>query len=276
MAFRDFFRGDRDREEEERERWARGGEWRDERDEHGRWTGRREQPPGSEFTDHSSESYGAGYGRERGAPWSHGGRRYSQDYGRRDYGRDYGRESERYSGSYYGGDYGRERGERGGDWRGEQEGSSGGGHAQYGMSRRESGGSWGEGGYGREMDYGRGALGYGGYGASSGREWSWRQSAREDHRGKGPRGYRRSDERIREDVCDCLTEDPLIDASDMEVTVKDGEVTLSGRVGAREEKRRAEDLIERIGGVRDVNNMLRVSPPTHSDEGGVAASGARH
>lgn len=77
--------------------------------------------------------------------------------------------------------------------------------------------------------------------------------------GRGPKGYRRSDERIREDVCERLTEDWRIDASDVEVTVNNGEVTLAGAVQTREEKRAAEDLLEQISGVRDVHNNLRVS-----------------
>ena len=78
--------------------------------------------------------------------------------------------------------------------------------------------------------------------------------------GRGPRGYKRGDERIREDVCDRLTEDSRIDASDIDVQVKEGEVTLAGSVRTREEKRFTEDLIERISGVRDVNNNLKVKP----------------
>jgi osmotically-inducible protein OsmY len=76
--------------------------------------------------------------------------------------------------------------------------------------------------------------------------------------GRGPRGYTRGDERIREDVCDRLTDDARIDASDIDVQVKDGEVTLNGSVRTREEKRFTEDLIERISGVRDVSNHLKV------------------
>jgi hypothetical protein len=81
-------------------------------------------------------------------------------------------------------------------------------------------------------------------------------------RGKGPKGYRRSDERIREDVCECLTEDDYIDATNIEVHVKDCEVMLTGTVSSRQEKRRAEDIIERLTGVRDVHNQLRVSDAT--------------
>jgi osmotically-inducible protein OsmY len=76
--------------------------------------------------------------------------------------------------------------------------------------------------------------------------------------GLGPKGYRRSDARIHEDVCDRLAEDPYVDASDVEVAVRDGEVTLTGIVRSRHEKRDAEETIESIPGVRDVHNQLRV------------------
>jgi osmotically-inducible protein OsmY len=76
--------------------------------------------------------------------------------------------------------------------------------------------------------------------------------------GRGPRGYRRSDERIREDINDHLTDDWYVDASDVEVTVNNGMVTLTGRVDNRDEKRRAEDIAECVSGVSDVSNQLRV------------------
>jgi hypothetical protein len=91
------------------------------------------------------------------------------------------------------------------------------------------------------------------------------------HRGRGPRGYSRSDDRIKEDVCQCLTDDHYIDATNVDVTVKDREVVLSGTVSSRMQKRRAEDLIERLPGVRDVINSLRVS----TEASGTASSGAQ-
>ena len=78
------------------------------------------------------------------------------------------------------------------------------------------------------------------------------------HRGRGPKGYRRSDDRIREDVSDRLTDDPWLDASSVEVEVNDCEVVLKGAVNSREDKRRAENLAEAISGVRNVQNHLRV------------------
>jgi osmotically-inducible protein OsmY len=80
----------------------------------------------------------------------------------------------------------------------------------------------------------------------------------EDHRGRGPSDYTRSDERIREDANDRLTENPRVDARSISVMVTDGEVTLSGTVNNRMDKRRAEDCVEAISGVKHVQNNLRV------------------
>src|SRR5215210_8660905 len=68
-------------------------------------------------------------------------------------------------------------------------------------------------------------------------------------RGQGPRGYERSNERIYEDVCEGLTEDDELDASNIEVEVESGIVTLRGTVADRQTKRRAEDIAERASGV---------------------------
>lgn len=79
----------------------------------------------------------------------------------------------------------------------------------------------------------------------------------QDHRGRGPKNYSRSDERIREDVNDRLTENEWVDASEIEVSVEGGEVTLSGTVEDRRSKRRAEDCADAVSGVRHVQNNLR-------------------
>jgi osmotically-inducible protein OsmY len=76
--------------------------------------------------------------------------------------------------------------------------------------------------------------------------------------GRGPKGYQRSDARIHEEVCDRLTYSD-VDAENVEVTVANGEVTLSGSVRDRWDKRRAEDLAEEVGGVREVHNSIRVA-----------------
>jgi len=81
---------------------------------------------------------------------------------------------------------------------------------------------------------------------------------REHRRGRGPKGYRRSDERIKEDINDRMTDDYYLDASEIEIEVSNGEVTLTGTVFAREDKRRAEDIAESVSGVSNVENRIRV------------------
>ena len=90
--------------------------------------------------------------------------------------------------------------------------------------------------------------GYGGY------------YTRDEHsfRGRGPKNYRRSDERIREEVNERLTDHPRIDATDIEVQVENGEVTLDGTVADRNQKRLAEDIADDCRGVIDVHNRLRM------------------
>jgi hypothetical protein len=95
-----------------------------------------------------------------------------------------------------------------------------------------------------------------GYDMGEGGDHRWREGP---FAGRGPKGYQRADDRIREDVCDRLTDAPFLDASGIEVTVNNGEVTLSGTVPNREQKRRSEDLIEHVTGVREVNNTLRIN-----------------
>jgi osmotically-inducible protein OsmY/sporulation protein YlmC with PRC-barrel domain len=95
-------------------------------------------------------------------------------------------------------------------------------------------------------------------------------------RGRGPRGYKRSDDRIREDVNDRLSDHPLLDASGIDVTVNNGVVTLNGTVNDRSDKRRAEDLVLMVPGVADVLVSLTVIPtaPDMGTEPTTAARGA--
>ncbi len=79
------------------------------------------------------------------------------------------------------------------------------------------------------------------------------------HRGRGPKNYRRSDERIKEDISDRLTDYPYLDASDIEIEVNSGgEVVLTGMVESRYSKRMAEDIAENVSGVTHLENRLRV------------------
>lgn len=79
------------------------------------------------------------------------------------------------------------------------------------------------------------------------------------HQGKGPKNYQRSDERILEDINDRLCDNAYIDASEIDVSIAGGDVVISGSVEDRESKRLAEDLIESVTGVKNVENRLRVS-----------------
>jgi hypothetical protein len=93
-------------------------------------------------------------------------------------------------------------------------------------------------------------------------ETSWPQS-RGEHAGRGPREYQRSDERIREDACDRLTDAGEVDASNVTVSVSNGEVTIEGEVPSRQMKRAAEDCLEDISGVKQIHNHLRVTQNGH-------------
>ena len=78
------------------------------------------------------------------------------------------------------------------------------------------------------------------------------------HKGKGPKGYHPSEQRIREQVCDRLSDSPTLDASNIEIKVDGSEVILTGTVESRRDKRLAEDLAETVSGVRDIHNQLRI------------------
>ena len=108
----------------------------------------------------------------------------------------------------------------------------------------------------------------------------------QDHRGRGPKGWRRPDQRIAEDVNEQLTDAPDVDASDIDVLVRDAEVTLDGTVETRAERRRVEEVAEEIRGVIFVQNRLRVrgrglaeagrtrAPTTAGGQSGVLPTGA--
>ncbi|MDI3308705.1 MAG: BON domain-containing protein [Acetobacteraceae bacterium] len=119
-------------------------------------------------------------------------------------------------------------------------------------------------GHGGRIDYGgypRGVLGGGRSGGADepgGYGFGGDLEGVGEHGGRGPLGYTRSDERIREDVRDRLTGDPALDASGIEVQVGSGEVTLSGTVRSRPDKRLAGDIAGEISGVKHVQNNLRV------------------
>lgn len=192
-----------------------------------------------------------GYERGRGDAWGTGGHG-SGSFGQSasDQGRNFG-QGDYSQGQDYGEGFGQSgRSGQGGGPYGPQ-GYQGGSYGQQGMQ----GGSFGQQGY-QGSGYGQQGAGSG-FGSEYGREYeSGRQMG---YVGRGPKGYRRSDDRIREDVSEELTRHPGVDASDIEVRVENGEVTLTGTVDSRRAKRMAEDCVDQCSGVKEVHNQLRVN-----------------
>ncbi|QJP71249.1 BON domain-containing protein [Burkholderia glumae] len=91
------------------------------------------------------------------------------------------------------------------------------------------------------------------------------RTARTAPRLRGPKGYTRSDERIREDVCERLAYAIDIDVSEVSVTVKDACVQLEGTVPERWMKHEIEDLADSCVWVRDVDNRVRVARAASGD-----------
>ena len=238
------------------------------RADRGRFTGEGGSQSGGSRGGTEGYGYGGGYGRDEDR----------NRYGGADrggYGSGEGREGGGYGGDYYSGFYGadQDQGRGRSEDRGRTYGGSSGyarGGGQRGYLDTPQGGEWrryaDREGYGREGygDRDRGMTGERGFFERVGDQVaSWfggsDDPARhrgqggpgaQHHRGRGPKGYSRSDERIREDVSDRLTDDPYIDASDIEVSVSNREVTLSGAVDSREARRRAEDIAESVGASR--------------------------
>jgi osmotically-inducible protein OsmY len=243
--------------------------------EQGRWSGMdrdygQNRPQQGQFGRHGESFQGNQMQGGQGGSWNES--RWDQGRGNawQGGGRDYGwSPSEGYntqpysSGGYYGGGgyYGRESGNPSygnfnpGTYGGQQSGRGNMGQGQ-GLQR----GEYASGYTGEPMFSGGGMYGNYGNSGSYGGQQMERQGGfgRQSHAGRGPRGYHRSDDRIREDVNEELTRHPEIDASEIEVRVEHGEVTLTGTVEDRHAKRLAEDIAERCSGVEDVRNELRV------------------
>jgi osmotically-inducible protein OsmY len=232
------------------------------------------------------QSYSPGGYQNYGGGSGYGANQWTGGYGGSNYGRNYG--------NNFGTGYGRGGYSSGGYGAGLSE--------SFGRSSYDSGSGYGS-GYG--SNYGRGSDRYSGYSGSSygdnfGRErdrgrdrdergwWdrttdeisSWfgdeeaerRRRMDRMHRGRGPKNYTRSDERIKEDINDRLSDDWFVDASDIDVTVQSGEVTLMGTVDERTAKRRAEDIAESVSGVKHVENRIRVSTNQDTYSGGTRST----
>jgi hypothetical protein len=166
--------------------------------------------------------------RGRSDSWERPGGRYAQRPWR---------EEERYRGRD---EYSRAPGPR--DARAARDAMEGGDLGWHGGVRGAEGGS----------GYGRGFFGTA-YSLYAGRP------EREEGRvGRGPKGYRRSDERIHDEVCERIARSG-VNADDVEVKVENGEVTLTGTVERREDRWHLESLCDSVFGVDDVHDHLRTS-----------------
>jgi hypothetical protein len=74
--------------------------------------------------------------------------------------------------------------------------------------------------------------------------------------GVGPKGYLRSDLRIADDICEKMALRGDLDASSIEVSVRQGDVTLRGKVADRVSRRLAEAICESVLGVKKIHNDL--------------------
>ena len=80
------------------------------------------------------------------------------------------------------------------------------------------------------------------------------------YRGVGPKGYRRSDPRVRELVCDQLLLDPYLDASRIVVRVANGRVVLTGSV-PNERMRESAVAVAAHAAAGQVDDRLQVTAP---------------
>lgn len=79
-----------------------------------------------------------------------------------------------------------------------------------------------------------------------------------DFSGIGPKGYKRTDERLQDEVCDLLAKDRNIDASNLFVAVENGIVKLAGTVPKREDRYLVERAVDGIWGIVDIENGIKV------------------
>ena len=125
------------------------------------------------------------------------------------------------------------------------------------------------GGFGGQSSSGYGSSGYGGgYGSSGyGGRFGQRRSMR-----RGPKGYERSDERLKEDISERMYANEDFDVSDVSIEVANGVVTLDGNVDDRYSKYMLEEMVDSIPGVKDVDNRLRIRRGDESRSSGESGS----
>jgi hypothetical protein len=153
-------------------------------------------------------------------------------------------------------------------------------HRRHGYRGYGSGYDRGTEGYGGTVHWGRGFGGlgspgwYGGIALPQAGLFKAEVWERGPYGGLAPKDYSRSDERIREDICDELTRSSGIDPSRLAVSVEDGEVTLEGRVRDLETRRIVDDIASHCVGVQQVHNQLRIQRV--NDNSSPRTNGTKH
>jgi hypothetical protein len=232
--------------------------------------------------DYSQGQYGQGQGQYGQGQYGQGQGQYGQGQGQYGQGQGQYGQGQYGQGQYGQGQYG--QGQYGGQY---GQGQYGQGHygsgqygSQYGQGQYGQGFGVAPGGYtpsNNNSNYGSsygGSYGpsYGSYGQGrSGSFGSGYGSQGRNRQLRGPKGYKRSDERIREDICDRLSMQD-IDSSEIEVTVSNGEVTLAGTVSDRSMKWEAEQVCDAVQGVNEINNQIRVKRMQESASGTTGSS----
>lgn len=139
---------------------------------------------------------------------------------------------------------------------------------EYPQGRGQSG----QQGYGNQSERGM-SSGRSGLERSTGSYWgaesgSSAQSNKGRFSGTTPKNFKRSDERIYEEICEKLSDEGHFDISEVEIKVEGGEVTLEGSIESRSDKHRIEILAESVMGVKEITNQLKIVK-------GVKSSGSR-
>ncbi len=242
-------------------RYGNGGQlsqWHEEGSRYGRPQGSRASGQRSSWNQDSGNDYGLAMG--QGGWGDEGGRSIQQQgFGSSNYGDRQGMSGRALSGQ--GGTFG-QVGSFGGTG-----GLSGRNRASGGMggsSYAGGGNSW------QSQGQQRGYMGQDQGGQSWGAQGQGGQGL--SYKGKGPKGYKRSDDRVKETINDFLLDHDEIDASEIDVQVKDGEVTLTGTVSERNMKRMVEQEVENLAGVNEVVNQLRVKREDHQNKSGNGSS----
>ena len=80
-----------------------------------------------------------------------------------------------------------------------------------------------------------------------------------EHKGAAPKSERSTDDPVAERVHDLLTEEPWLDATDIDVSVSDGVVTLTGTATTPDQVALAGKTAAEAEGVTSVKNELTVN-----------------